>query len=136
MVKSYRDLELWRQGMDLCEAIYTLTKEFPSDERYGLVSQLRRAAVSVPSNIAEGAGRNSTKEYINFLSIAYGSLCEVETQILLSARMGYIVQEIELETLNKIASVGRMLKALQVVLKNKSKPLSHQVTQPLKEVEC
>ena len=82
-IKSYRDLIVWQKAMDLVEDVYKKTKGFPREELYGLTSQLRRAVVSVPSNNAEGQGRNSTKEFLHHLSIAYGSLCEVETQCLL-----------------------------------------------------
>ncbi len=78
-VKSYRDLETWQKAMDLVQEIYLETKSFPKEETYGLSGQMRRAAVSIPSNIAEGQGRDSTKEFLHHLSIAYGSLCELET---------------------------------------------------------
>jgi four helix bundle protein len=92
--------------------IYRVTQEFPQEERYGITSQIRRAAVSVPSNIAEGYGRKTTIDYIRFLYIAYGSNCELETQILLSGDLGYIEAD-TLETLREgIGEVERMLKAL------------------------
>ena len=78
-VKSYRELMVWQKAIELVEAVYTATGSFPPQEVYGLTSQLRRAAVSVPSNIAEGQGRRSTAEFAHHLSIAYGSLCEIET---------------------------------------------------------
>jgi len=88
--RNYRDLIAWQKGMDLVEEIYGITKTFPKDEIYGLTPQIRRAVISIPSNIAEGEGRTSKKEFLNFLSIAYGSLREVETQILISERLQYI----------------------------------------------
>jgi len=91
-VKSYKDLIVWQKAMDLAVMIYLVTKSFPKDEQYGLASQLRRAAVSIPSNIAEGHARTSTAEFKNFLSIARGSLAEVETQLLIAVRLNYIEQ--------------------------------------------
>jgi len=123
-VKSYKDLEVWQLAMDLAENVYTITKEFPREEIYGLTSQLRRAAVSIPSNIAEGQGRKSTKEFLQFLSIAYGSLCEVETQLLLSVRLGY-VDSSRLENTDPLCqSVGRMLNGLMRSLRTKLRPQS------------
>jgi len=89
-VKSYRDLETWQVSMDLVAEVYRVTKLFPRDEIYGLTNQLRRAAVSVPSNIAEGQGRDSTKEFLHHLSMAHGSLCEVETQLLIAQGLEYL----------------------------------------------
>jgi four helix bundle protein len=83
-VQSYRELIVWQKAMKLVQSIYSLTKDFPKEEVYALTSQIRRAAVSIPSNIAEGQGRDSTKEFLHHLSIAYGSLMEVETQILIA----------------------------------------------------
>ena len=103
----------------LCLEIYKITKRFPNEERYGLTSQIRRAAVSVPSNIAEGYGRKTTPEYIRFLYIAYGSNCEMETQILLSGDLGY-TQTGKLEILQEgIGEVERMLKGLIKSLERK-----------------
>ncbi len=89
-MKDHKDLDVWNQSMVLAEQVYTLTKEFPSDEKYGLISQMKRAVVSIPSNIAEGAARKGNKEYIQFLYIAMGSLSELETQILLSQRLQFV----------------------------------------------
>ena len=99
MLKNYKELKVWQKSYELCLEIYRITAKFPKEERYGLTSQIRRAAVSVPSNIAEGYGRKTTPEYIRFLYIAYGSNCELETQILLSGDLGYI-ETGKLETLN------------------------------------
>jgi four helix bundle protein len=90
---THEDLDVWKLSMDLVEDIYKLTYNFPSEEKFGLISQLRRAAVSVPSNIAEGAARKSDKEYIQFLYIALGSLAEIETQLLISKRLGFCDSE-------------------------------------------
>jgi four helix bundle protein len=90
MLRSYRDLEVWRKAMDFVTECYTLTRDFPKSETYGLTSQLQRAAVSVPANIAEGQGRQHTAEFIQHLSIAYGSLMEAETHIQIAQRLGYV----------------------------------------------
>lgn len=87
---SFKDLEVWKRGIDLVEDIYTLTAKFPSNEQFGLVSQMRRAAVSIPSNIAEGQGRKNPKEFIQFLYIAKGSLAEIETQLIICERLKLI----------------------------------------------
>ena len=97
-VKSHKDLKVWQESMDLVVLIYDLTEQFPSKEAFGLTSQLRRAAVSIPSNIAEGAGRKGNKEFIRFFYIAMGSLSEVETQLEIAFRLGYIK---EIEWVNK-----------------------------------
>ena len=84
MLKNYKDLKVWQKSYDLCLGIYTITAKFPKEEMYGLTSQIRRAVVSIPSNIAEGYGRKTTKDYIRMLYISYGSVCELETRILLA----------------------------------------------------
>ncbi len=89
---NYNNLQIWQQAMDLVEEIYKLTASFPIEEKFSLVSQMTRAAVSIPSNIAEGAGRNTDKDFAHFISIAIGSLYELNTQIVLSERLGYINQ--------------------------------------------
>jgi four helix bundle protein len=89
-IASYRDLSVWRQSLDWAEAIYEATAHWPRDERFGLISQVRRAAVSIASNIAEGSARRSTGEFIQFLGIAKGSLAEAETQLLLAERLSYL----------------------------------------------
>ncbi len=89
-MKSYRDLEVWSLSMDLVEDVYRETGKFPDEERFGLSSQMRRAAVSIPSNIAEGSGRKNAKEFIQFLYIAKGSLAELETQIEIAHRLNYM----------------------------------------------
>ncbi|MUU77864.1 four helix bundle protein [Winogradskyella endarachnes] len=89
-MKTHKDLDAWKRTMDLVEVVYKCTQGFPSNEIYGLTSQVRRASVSVPSNIAEGAGRKGDKEFIQYLYIALGSLVEVETQLLIAKRLHYI----------------------------------------------
>ena len=90
MTRDYHDLEVWKLSMALCEDVYALLRQFPADERYALGDQLRRAVVSIPSSIAEGNGRDSRSEYARFLSIARGSLFEVQTQLELASRLGYV----------------------------------------------
>lgn len=111
-VKSYKDLIVWQKSMDLVEMIYQVTKSFPKDEQYGLTNQLRRAAVSIPSNIAEGQARNSTAEFKNFLSIARGSLAEVDTQLLIAERLGYIQPEKLREILELQIEINKMTNSL------------------------
>mgnify|MGYP006271393223 CR=1 FL=1 len=111
-LESYRDLQVWQRGVDLTERIYQATQPFPPDERFGLVAQLRRAAVSIPSNIAEGWERMSTAEFIRFLSIAHGSLTEVETQIIVSRRLGFIDESVKRRILDETTVERKMLRAL------------------------
>jgi four helix bundle protein len=89
-MKTHKDLNVWKEAMSLAKDVYSLTRNFPKEEMYGLVSQMRRAAVSIPSNIAEGAARNSHKEFIQFLYTSLGSLAELETQLLLSRDLGFV----------------------------------------------
>jgi len=112
-VKSYRDLLVWRKAMDLVIECYKLTKTFPKSETYGLASQLRRAAVSVPANIAEGHGRGPTKPYLNHLAIASGSLTELETHILLAQRLEFCALQVSNALLERSAEIGKMLRGLQ-----------------------
>jgi len=88
--RAHHDLKAWQEGMHLVEVVYRETSKFPDYERFGLISQMQRAAVSVPSNIAEGAGRGGDKEFLRYLGIARGSLCELETQFMIARRLGYI----------------------------------------------
>ena len=119
MLRSYKDLKVWQKSYQLCLDIYKLTKGFPREERYNLTSQIRRAAVSVPSNIAEGYGRKTTPEYIRSLYIAYGSNCELETQILLAGDLDYITSEQLKKVQEAIGESERMLKALIKSLESK-----------------
>jgi len=119
MLKNYKELVVWQKSYRLCLGIYKITKKYPQGERYGLISKMRRAALSIVSNIAEGYGRKTTKEYIRFLYIAYGSTCELETQLLLSGDLGYLSKESLSEFQAKIGEVERMLKALIRSLENK-----------------
>jgi four helix bundle protein len=112
MGRSYKDLVAWRKSMDLVTATYRTTAGFPRDELFGLTSQLRRAAVSIPSNIAEGQGRLSEKEFRYFLGQARGSLMEVETQIQIAENLGYLKKEQTAPLLQSCAEVGRILNGL------------------------
>jgi len=106
---SYQELEVWKQAKDLVRVVYDLTKKFPKDEQFGLTNQLRRAAVSIPSNIAEGCGRNHFKDSLQLFFISRGSLYEVETQILISFDLGYINNEDLKIIIEKINSGKRLL---------------------------
>jgi four helix bundle protein len=121
-VRSYRDLKVWQLAMQLTERVYRMTDSFPAREIYGLTSQVRRAAVSVPSNIAEGHARDSTKEYLRFLSVAQGSLAELETQVELSKRLGFAKETDITDVLNNSAEIGRMLAGLRKSLSAKLAP--------------
>ncbi len=114
-IRSHKDLIVWQKSMDLVDETYNLTRVFPSDERFGLVDQMRRAAVSIPSNIAEGAARDSKKDFSRFLSISQGSLSELETQILIAKRQKYISNVDSF--LSKIMEIKRMIKGLKNKLK-------------------
>ena len=118
-IKSYRDLLVWQKSMDLAQSIYSITARYPPEERFGLTAQMRRAAVSIPSNIAEGSSRNSTGEYLNFLGIARGSLAELETQLMLAERLSLSpvpAPDLSMET----AEVGRLLNGLMRALRSGS----------------
>lgn len=122
MSQTYRDLVAWQKAMDLVTRIYRTTQQFPKEELYGLTSQLRRAAVSVPSNIAEGQARYSHSEFQHFLRNARGSLVEVETQVMISQNLGYIAAETAEELLRRTSEVGRILNALLASIKERTRP--------------
>ncbi len=111
-VRSYRDLIAWQKAMDLTVGVYQSSKQFPTDERFALTSQLRRSAISVPSNIAEGEGRFSKPDFSRFLSISHGSLCESETQIILAQRLGYLSSDEAESLLDDAGEVGRLIRGL------------------------
>jgi four helix bundle protein len=118
-IQSFRDLRVWQIGMDVVEIVYRLTSQFPAFETYGLSNQLRRAAVSIPSNIAEGHARNSTREYLQHVSIARGSLAEVATQIEIAIRLGYIQSNDTTDPRLNLESLSRQLTALRTTLQAK-----------------
>ena len=111
-VRSYRDLRAWAEGMDLAVACYELVKSFPREETYGISSQIRRASASIPANVAEGRGRESSGEFVHFLRIAQGSLKELETHLILSSRVELTTAEEVRPVLEKCEAIGKMLRAL------------------------
>lgn len=127
-MKSYTDLDVWKDTRILVLDIYQLTNKFPKEEQYGLTSQMRRCSVSVPSNIAEGHGRNTAKDTLHFFYIARGSLFELETQIYLSSDLNFISSEITTLVLDKITSCKKMLNGLiryyKTLISNIEKPTS------------
>ena len=116
---NYKELEIWKLGVKFCPKIYLITNTFPKEEKFGLASQLNRAAVSVPSNIAEGFGRDGLGEYLYHLSVALGSCSELETQIILSAEIGYLSKLESEAILIEIDYLSKMLKNLSKALKSK-----------------
>ena len=118
MINSYKDLKVWNKAMDLTTMVYDALKTFPPKEEYGLSSQMRRSSVSIPSNIAEGYGRNSTLDYCRFLQIALGSVYELETQVELARRLDYVDNDTANKLATQLTEVGRMLNSLI----NKIKP--------------
>lgn len=127
-IQSFRDLIAWQKSVALCSHVYAVTKMFPSDEKFGLISQLQRASVSVPSNIAEGYARDTTRDYIKFLWIAHGSLAEVETQLVVASNLNYLRSETYESLLADVHEIGRILRALIRSLggshvRNKSTPI-------------
>jgi four helix bundle protein len=117
--RNYRDLIAWQKAMDLVDLVYQATKTFPKEEMYGLANQLRRAAVSIPSNIAEGQGRQTAPDFLRFLAIGHGSLREAETQVMIARRQGYLTAEQEEALLNLSAETGRLIKGLMNKLSGK-----------------
>ena len=111
--KGYKKLIVWQKAMELVVAVYAVTEKFPRTEQYGLSSQMRRSAVSIPSNIAEGQARHGTREFLQFISHAMGSLAEIETQVALSERLGHCVSADTAEIERLIADLDRMLRALR-----------------------
>jgi len=120
-VRSYKDLVAWQKSMDLVTAVYRASQGFPKEEIFGLVSQIRRSAVSVPSNIAEGHARTSKKEFQYFLSNARGSLAELETQLTIAHQLAYIDETEINQLLDRLGEVGRILNGLLTALKRSSK---------------
>ncbi|MBE6741791.1 MAG: four helix bundle protein [Ruminococcaceae bacterium] len=111
-ILEYKDLLVWQKGMDIVEETYQLTKLLPKEEIYALSNQMRRAAVSILSNIAEGQQRKSTKEFANFLSISRGSVAELETQLYICVRLNYLTAEQVKKSLDMCAEIGKMLNSL------------------------
>ena len=121
-LKTYRELDVWQKSMDLVVAVYELTRKFPADEKFGLTSQLRRAAVSIPANIAEGYARKHRGDYVHHLSVAAGSAAEVETHVTISVRLGFVSKEGAMAVWNLTQEVARMLSKLIQSLENAKRP--------------
>lgn len=121
-ISSYRDLNVWQLGIELSKHVYTLTANFPKEELYGITSQIRRAVTSIPANIAEGHGRDSTKEFLRHLSIAMGSLAECETFLYLAVELEFMRESEVDEVLALFDEEGRMLRGLQRSLRSKVNP--------------
>jgi len=119
-MNSYSDLKVWQKAMDLVVECYKFTKSFPKEERFGLSSQLQRAAVSIPSNIAEGHARSYTKSFLYHLAISKGSLAELETQILLAQRLGYTNQVDVVALIKRSSEIGKMLNGLVKALESRT----------------
>ena len=117
--KTHKDLDVWKIGIEMVKIIYKITAQFPEDEKYGLTSQLRRAAVSFPSNIAEGAARKSTKEYIQFLYFSQGSMAEIDTQVIIAKELGFIDSKTYKTLDNYFNRLGALLGGLISSLKRK-----------------
>ena len=115
-ISSYQDLKVWRIGMEVAVEVYGVTKGFPREEMFGLAAQLRRAAVSIPSNLAEGHARESTREYLHHISVAQGSAAEVETQLLLATRLGYLESAEPNTLLARVGEIRKMLFGLRNAL--------------------
>lgn len=111
-LQSYNELNVWKKSIDLVEQIYLVTSDFPKGEIYSLTNQIRRAAISIPSNIAEGQARKTTKDFLNFLSIAQGSRAEVETQVIIANRLRYIDDNKTEQLLSMLTEIAKMLYAL------------------------
>lgn len=118
-LRTHRDLDVWKLSLDWVEGVYRCSASWPSDERFGLTSQVRRAAVSVAANIAEGAGRRGTGEFVQFLGVARGSLAEVETHLLIAERLGYTTPDQLQPLLADVERIGRILSALSTRLKQR-----------------
>lgn len=112
-IQSHRDLIVWQRGVELTTECYSITRQFPEHERFGLASQLQRAASSVPANIAEGKARGTTKAFLNFLTVADGSLAEVDTHLEVAARLGYMSHDQKQALLERVNELGRMLTGLR-----------------------
>jgi four helix bundle protein len=124
-LRQYQELIAWQKAMDLVVRVYEVTEAFPPKELFALTNQLRRAAVSIPSNIAEGQGRQTTRDFLRYLSIARGSLQEVETQILIAFRLGYVKEPSQAQLIERISEVGRLVSGLYRSLARPESPLDH-----------
>ena len=119
-LKSYQDLEVWKKSIELAKMVYQLSARFPPEEKFGMTSQVRRAAASVAANIAEGSERHGTREFLQFLGVASGSLAETETFLILAQELGMVTPEQTKPLLSKAADVGRMLNGLKRSLRSRN----------------
>lgn len=119
-MRSHNKLDVWKRSIDFVERIYRVTDGFPNEEKFGLTSQIRRAAVSIPANIAEGAGRRYAKEYLRFLSNAQGSASEVETELLIARRLGFLSDSEYVELYKELEAIGRMITGVSKYLRSKT----------------
>ena len=117
-MKTHKDLDVWKYSIDLVVEVYQLLKKFPDDEKFGIISQMKRCAISIPSNIAEGAARSSVKKFSNFISIALGSLSELETQIIISEKLDFISDDNSKILLKNLTTIRKMLLGLKKSLKD------------------
>lgn len=122
-MRTHENLDVWQKAVDFVVSVYKTTDSFPSEEKFGLTSQIRRASVSIPANIAEGAARSSNKEFMHFLSISQGSASELETELLIANRLGFIDSETYLTLVERSNEIGRMLSGLRkhLMVKENSK---------------
>ena len=118
-VKDYKELEVWQKAVNLATALYEVISGFPDTERFGLTAQIRRSAASVPANIAEGWGRGSTREYVQFLLIARGSLLELETHLIIAHKLGYMIREQSDSVQKQLESISKMLNRLIAALRSR-----------------
>lgn len=118
-MRAHEKLDAWKKAVEFVVAVYRVTESFPKDEKFGLTSQIRRAAVSIPANIAEGAARSSNKEYLHFISIAQGSSSELETELLIAQKLGFLNEEIYFSLHWELESIGRLMIGLSNYLKRK-----------------
>jgi four helix bundle protein len=116
-VASYKDLRVWQESVELSVEVYALTSKFPSDEKFGLISQLRRASVSVASNIAEGHARHSTGDYLRFLAISMGSIAEIQTQLTIAQKLTFCTAQQQLDLATRFDTLGGQIRALQISLR-------------------
>ena len=112
-VRTHRDLDVWKKSIDLVTSIYKFTADYPKDEMYGLTSQIRRCAVSIPSNISEGSARTTRKDFSHFLAIALGSIAELETQLIISKNLNYLPDSVLNELMSELISIRRMTLGLR-----------------------
>jgi four helix bundle protein len=118
-MNNYKELKVWQKALEFTTVVYVLTKSFPKEEQFGLINQLRRAASSIPSNIAEGAGRNSEKEFNHFLSIALGSSFEIETQLIIAKNVEILTDNQLITVIEQLTEIQKMLRGLQKTLNMK-----------------